>query len=325
MLQAIGKYRWTICGLLFFATTVNYLDRQVLSLLQPYLSDPSVFNWSNTDYANITSVFQLVYAISLLVAGRIVDKMGTKKGYAWSIVIWSLAAIIHAVAIPIGKTLSSVLGWIGIAGVAASILGFMFSRAVLAFGEAGNFPAAVKAAAEYFPKKERSFATGIWNSGTNVGAILAPLTVPWIRINWGWQWAFIIMGLIGFLWLILWMIYYEKPENQKRLSAEELAYINSGDEEITKQETTREKVPWGRLLQYNQTWLFAVGKFMTDGVWWFFLFWLPAYLKAQYGIVDRGVMMPLAVLYTISTVGSVIGGWFPMYFIKKGHSAYDGR
>ena len=325
MLQAIGKYRWTICGLLFFATTVNYLDRQVLSLLQPYLSDPSVFNWSNTDYANITSVFQLVYAISLLVAGRIVDRMGTKKGYAWSIVIWSLAAIIHAVAIPIGKTLSSVLGWIGIAGVAASILGFMFSRAVLAFGEAGNFPAAIKATAEYFPKKERSFATGIWNSGTNIGAILAPLTVPWIRINWGWQWAFIIMGLMGFLWLIFWMIYYEKPEKQKRLSAGEFDYISSGEEEEMKRETNKEKVPWGRLLQYNQTWLFAVGKFMTDGVWWFFLFWLPAYLKAQYGIVDRGVMMPLAVLYTISTIGSVIGGWFPIYFIKKGHSAYDGR
>ena len=325
MLQAIGKYRWTICGLLFFATTVNYLDRQVLSLLQPYLSDPSVFNWSNTDYANITSVFQLVYAISLLVAGRIVDRMGTKKGYAWSIVIWSLAAIIHAVAIPIGKTLSSVLGWIGIAGVAASILGFMFSRAVLAFGEAGNFPAAIKATAEYFPKKERSFSTGIWNSGTNIGAILAPLTVPWIRINWGWQWAFIIMGLMGFLWLIFWMIYYEKPEKQKRLSAGEFDYISSGEEEEMKRETNKEKVPWGRLLQYNQTWLFAVGKFMTDGVWWFFLFWLPAYLKGQYGLVDRGVMMPLAVLYTISTIGSVIGGWFPIYFIKKGHSAYDGR
>ena len=325
MLQAIGKYRWTICGLLFFATTVNYLDRQVLSLLQPYLSDPSVFNWSNTDYANITSVFQFVYAISLLIAGRIVDRMGTKKGYAWAIVIWSLAAIIHALAIPIGETVSSVLGWIGIAGVSASILGFMFSRALLAFGEAGNFPAAVKATAEYFPKKERSFATGIWNSGTNVGAILAPLTVPWIRINWGWQWAFIIMGLIGFLWLILWMIYYENPEKQKRLSAGEFAYISSGEEEVREQETNHEKVSWGRLLQYNQTWLFAVGKFMTDGVWWFFLFWLPSYLKAQYGIVDKGVMMPLAVLYTISTIGSVIGGWFPMYFIKKGDKVYDGR
>jgi len=325
MQQAIGKYRWTICGLLFFATTVNYLDRQVLSLLQPYLSDPSVFNWSNTDYANITSVFQLVYAISLLIAGRIVDRLGTKKGYAWAIIIWSLAAIIHAVAIPIGETLSSVLGWIGIAGVSASILGFMFSRAVLAFGEAGNFPAAIKATAEYFPKKERSFATGIWNSGTNVGAILAPLTVPWIRINWGWQWAFIIMGLIGFLWLIVWMIYYEKPEKQKRLSAGELVYIGSGEEEVRKQETNNEKVAWFRLLQYNQTWLFAVGKFMTDGVWWFFLFWLPAYLKAQYGIVDKGVMMPLAVLYTISTVGSIAGGWFPMYFIKKGDKVYDGR
>ena len=325
MPQAIGTYRWTICALLFFATTVNYLDRQVLSLLQPYLSDPSVFNWSNTDYANITSVFQLGYAVSLLIAGRIIDRMGTKKGYAWAIIIWSLAAIIHAIAIPIGESISSILGWVGIAGFSVSILGFMFSRALLAFGEAGNFPAAIKATAEYFPKKERSFATGIFNSGTNVGAILAPLTVPWIRINWGWQWAFIIMGLIGFVWLVFWMIYYEKPEKQKRLTPEELVYINSGEEEVMPRETNKEKASWGRLLQYNQTWSFAVGKFMTDGVWWFFLFWLPAYLKAQYGIVDKGVMMPLAVLYTISTIGSITGGWFPTYFIKKGQSPYDGR
>ena len=325
MPQAIGKYRWTICALLFFATTVNYLDRQVLSLLQPYLSDPDVFNWSNTDYANITSVFQLGYAISLLIAGRIIDRMGTKKGYAWAIVIWSLAAIIHAAAIPIGESLSSILGWVGLAGFSVSVLGFMFSRALLAFGEAGNFPAAIKATAEYFPKKERSFATGIFNSGTNIGAILAPLTVPWIRINWGWQWAFIIMGLIGFIWLIFWMLYYEKPEKQKRLTAGELAYISSGEEVVVSQEKNKEKVSWGRLLQYNQTWSFAVGKFMTDGVWWFFLFWLPAYLKVQYGIVDKGVMMPLAVLYTIATIGSVTGGWFPIYFIRKGRNAYDGR
>jgi MFS transporter, ACS family, hexuronate transporter len=326
MQQAIGKYRWTICGLLFFATTVNYLDRQVLSLLQPYLSSPEVFNWTNTDYANITAVFQFGYALSLLFAGRIIDKLGTKKGYAWAIIIWSLAAIMHAAAIPIGETMSTVLGWFGIAGFSISVMGFMFSRAILAFGEAGNFPAAIKATAEYFPKKERSFATGIFNSGANVGAILAPLTVPWIRLNWGWAWAFIIMGLIGFLWLIFWLLYYERPEKQKRLSAGELAYISSGEEEAAT-ETTQEvkKVSWVKLLNYRQTWAFTFGKFMTDGVWWFFLFWLPAYLKAQYGIVDRAVMMPLAILYTIAMVGSIMGGWFPMYFIKKGHKVYDGR
>jgi ACS family hexuronate transporter-like MFS transporter len=328
MQQAIGKYRWTICGLLFFATTVNYLDRQVLSLLQPYLSDPAKFNWTNTDYANITAVFQFVYAFSMLFAGRIIDKLGTKRGYALAIIIWSLAAIVHAFAIPIGKSISVVLGWVGIAGFSVSVLGFMFSRALLAFGEAGNFPAAIKATAEYFPKKERSFATGIFNSGSNVGAILAPLTVPWIRIHWGWEWAFIIMGAIGFLWLILWLIIYERPEKQKRLSKAEFDYINGGEEEkevVVAEGTKTEKVSWVRLLGYKQTWAFTFGKFMTDGVWWFFLFWLPAYLKAQYGIVDTAVMIPLAVLYTMAMVGSIGGGWFPMYFIRKGYKVYDGR
>jgi MFS transporter, ACS family, hexuronate transporter len=324
--ETIGKYRWTICALLFFATTVNYLDRQVLSLLQPYLSSPDMFNWTNADYANITSVFQFGYALSMLFAGRIIDKLGTKKGYAWAIIIWSLAAIIHAVAIPIGEGISAILGWFGIAGFSISVLGFMFSRAILAFGEAGNFPAAIKATAEYFPKKERSLSTGIFNSGSNVGAILAPLTVPWIQKNWGWEWAFIIMGLIGFVWLIFWLVYYEKPEKQKRLSAAELAYIKSGEEEIVVQTTEDvKKVSWVKLLGYKQTWAFAFGKFMTDGVWWFFLFWLPAFLKVQYGIVNQAVMIPLATLYTIAMIGSIGGGWFPMYFIKKGYSAYDGR
>jgi ACS family hexuronate transporter-like MFS transporter len=327
MQQAIGKYRWTICGLLFFATTVNYLDRQVLSLLQPYLADPKKFNWTNTDYANITAVFQFVYAFSMLFAGRVIDKLGTKKGYTVAIIVWSLAAIVHAFAIPIGESISSILGWVGIAGFSASVLGFMFSRAVLAIGEAGNFPAAIKATAEYFPKKERSLATGIFNSGANVGAILAPLTVPWIRINWGWEAAFIIMGAIGFLWVFFWLFYYDKPEKQKRLSVEELNYINDNEEEKVAVVTAdpSEKVPWVKLLGYKQTWAFTFGKFMTDGVWWFFLFWLPAYLKVQYNIVDTAVMLPLALVYTMAMVGSIGGGWFPMYFIKKGHKVYDGR
>ncbi len=324
--QTIGKYRWTICTLLFFATTVNYLDRQVLSLLQPYLAEK--FSWTNTDYANITAVFQFVYAFSMLFAGRIIDKLGTKKGYALAIIIWSLAAIVHAVAIPIGESISALLGWAGIAAFSVSVLGFMFSRALLAFGEAGNFPAAIKATAEYFPKKERSFATGIFNSGANVGAILAPLTVPWIKMHWGWEAAFIAMGAIGFIWLIFWMVMYEKPEKQKRMSAAELAYIQSGEEEMETATTAgavEEKVSWIKLLSYKQTWAFTFGKFMTDGVWWFFLFWLPAYLKAQYGIIDDAVMLPLAVLYTLAMVGSVSGGWFPMYFIKKGNKVYDAR
>ena len=319
--QTVGKYRWTICTLLFFATTVNYLDRQVLSLLKPSLEE--IYGWSNTDYANIAAVFQFAYAISMLFAGRIIDKMGTKRGFTWAIIIWSVAAMMHALAVPIGQGVATILGWIGIVTVPVSVLGFMISRALLGFGESGNFPAAIKATAEYFPKKERSFATGIFNSGSNVGAILAPLTVPWIAANWGWQSAFLIIGAIGFLWLFFWLAYYEKPEQQKRLSEAELTYINSdGEEKIT---ASSEKVSWFKLLGYKQTWAFTVGKFMTDGVWWFFLFWLPAYLKDQYGIVDTGVMIPLAVLYSMTMFGSIGGGWFPMYFIRKGLLPYDAR
>ena len=323
--QTIGRYRWTICGLLFFATTVNYLDRQVLSLLQPKLED--LYGWSNSDYANITAIFQFTYAISMLFAGRFIDKLGVKKGYAWAIIVWSLGAILHALAIPIGEGIATVLGFFGITVFSVSVAGFMFGRAVLAIGESGNFPAAIKATAEYFPKKERALATGIFNSGTNVGAILAPLTVPWIYTHWGWEAAFIIVGGIGLLWLIFWFLFYDKPENQKRLSATELAYIQSGEDSVVEVETDikKEKVSWVKLLGYKQTWAFAFGKFMTDGVWWFFLFWLPAYLKAQYGLIGEAVMLPLAVLYTMSMIGSVAGGWFPIYFIRKGYKPYDGR
>ncbi|MBV4355681.1 MFS transporter [Pinibacter aurantiacus] len=322
--QTIGKYRWTICSLLFFATTVNYLDRQVLSLLQPTLAEQ--FGWSNTDYANIASVFQFVYAISMLFAGRIIDKLGTKWGYAWALIIWSIGAIMHAEAIRIGHATSSLFTLIGLGAVPVSIAGFMVSRAVLGFGEAGNFPAAIKATAEYFPKKERSLATGIFNSGSNVGAILAPLTVPWIATNWGWETAFIIIGAIGFLWLLFWFAFYERPEKQKRLTAEELEYINSDKVvETVPQENVKQKISWFKLLGYNQTWAFAVGKFLTDGVWWFFLFWLPAYLKAQYGMTKTEIALPLFVLYSMTMIGSIAGGWFPMYFIKKGYEAYDGR
>ena len=327
MNQAIGKYRWTICALLFFATTINYLDRQVLSLLQPQLAE--LYGWTNTDYANITSAFQFVYAISMLFAGRIIDRMGTKKGYVWAIIIWSIGALLHALAIPIGQGAATILGWVGIVAVPVSIAGFIISRAVLAIGEAGNFPAAIKATAEYFPKKERSFATGIFNSGANVGAVLAPLTVPWIGAHWGWEAAFLIIGAIGFLWLGFWLVFFEKPEKQKRLSAAEYAYITSDkiDDPVVSDPTIKvaDKVSWVKLLGYKQTWAFVFGKFMTDGVWWFFLFWLPAYLKAQYGMTGTVVILPLSVLYTITMIGSVGGGWFPTYFINKGLQPYDAR
>ncbi len=319
--EKIGKYRWTICALLFFATTINYLDRQVLSLLKPALEEK--FGWSNSDYADIAAIFQFTYAISMLFAGRIIDRLGTKKGFTWAIIIWSVGAIVHALAIPIGEGITTVFGWIGLVTLPVSVLGFMFGRAVLAIGESGNFPAAIKATAEYFPKKERSFATGIFNSGANVGAILAPLTVPWIAKHWGWEAAFVIIGAIGFIWLFFWLFYYESPEKQKRLSAAELNYINDELEEQIPE--TKEKVSWTKLLSYKQTWAFVTGKFLTDGVWWFFLFWLPAYLKDQYGLVGTDIMLPLALLYSLTMFGSIGGGWFPMYFIKKGLKPYDAR
>ena len=325
--QAVGKYRWTICALLFFATTVNYLDRQVLSLLAPDLS--TQFGWSNTDYANIASVFQFVYAISMLFAGRFVDKIGTKKAYVIAICIWSTGAIMHAFAEPMGEGIAGISSALGLAVIPVSIAGFMLSRAVLAIGEAGNFPIAIKATAEYFPKKERSFATGIFNSGANVGAILAPISVPLIAGLWGWEAAFIVIGALGFVWVVVWIALYEKPEQQKRLSVQELAYIRSdqGAQALTGTDSgaAAKKVSWFKLLTYRQTWAFAFGKFMTDGVWWFFLFWLPTYLSAQYGMKGQAIVLPLAVLYSMTMIGSIGGGWFPSYFMSRGDAPYDGR
>lgn len=323
--EKIGKFRWTICALLFFATTINYLDRQVLSLLQPLLADE--FGWTNTDYANITAVFQFSYAISMLFAGRLIDKLGTKTGFALALIIWSIAAILHAYAENIGNLMYPIATWLGITTVSVSVLGFMVSRALLGFGESGNFPAAIKATAEYFPKKERSFATGIFNSGSNVGAILAPLTVPWIAYQYGWQFAFWAIGAFGFVWLIFWYFLYELPSKQKRLSVAERAYIESDVDEMSKEDSlpAAEKVAWFKLLGFKQTWSFVFGKFMTDGVWWFFLFWLPAYLKAQYGLTGTDIMLPIAVLYTMTMFGSIGGGYFPTYFINKGYKPYDGR
>ena len=312
--EKIGKYRWTICALLFFATTINYMDRQVLALLKDLLEVE--FNWTDTDYANITTVFQFVYAISMLFAGRFVDWLGTKWGYAWSLIIWSIGAMIHALAKGTG--------------------GFMVARGVLGFGEAGNFPAAIKTTAEYFPKKERALATGIFNSGSNVGAILAPLCVPWMASHWGWQTAFLMVGGIGFLWLIFWFWLYEIPSMQKRLGKKEHEYILSDNDHVVTENTPVEPVKyavpkmkwykeWGKLSTYKQTWSFAFGKFMTDGVWWFFLFWLPAYLKAIYGMTGTTIAFPIAVLYTMTCVGSICGGAFPMYFIRRGYEPYSGR
>jgi len=321
----VGRYRWTICALLFFATTINYLDRQVLSLLAPVLTKE--FGWSNTDYANITATFQFVYAISMLFAGRVIDRMGTKRAYVLAIIVWSLGAIAHAYAIAIGTAVNSVLTTVGLAAVPVSIAGFMVGRAVLALGEAGNFPAAIKATAEYFPKRERSFATGIFNSGANVGAVLAPLSVPLIAEYWGWQAAFIAVGAVGFIWMGLWIWLYDTPERQRRLGKGELAYINSDAPVVSAAAASAAapKASWFKLLGYRQTWAFAFGKFMTDGVWWFFLFWLPKYMSAQYGLSGPDMVVPLAVLYSMTMIGSVGGGWLPTWFLDRGYNIYQGR
>ncbi len=322
--KTTGNFRWTICALLFFATTINYLDRQVLSLLHPILEKE--FGWSYSDYGLITAVFQISYAIFMLFAGRIVDKLGTKKGFSIAIIVWSLGAMLHAYAIEIGEASVNVLGILGISGLSVSVVGFIIARLVLGLGESANFPAAIKATAEYFPKKERALATGIFNSGANVGAILAPLTVPWLAYTYGWQASFIIVGSLGFIWLIFYYIYFEVPQKQKRLSKSELEYITSDTESEVQDESTADiKISWLKLLTFKQTWAFSLGKFMTDGVWWFFLFWLPSYLTGQFGLSGTEITIPLTVLYTMTMIGSVSGGILPMYFIKKGNQPYEGR
>ncbi|MBI5809325.1 MAG: MFS transporter [Ignavibacteriales bacterium] len=299
----IGKYRWTILALVFFATTVNYLDRNVISLLKDdYLE--KIFNWTETDYANIVVAFQVSYAIGMLGVGWFIDKVGTKLGYAISLLVWSLAAIGHAFA---GNT-----------------AGFVVARSVLGISESGNFPAAIKTVAEWFPKKERALATGIFNSGTNVGAIIAPLTVPLIAASFGWEWAFIITGAFGLLWLFFWFIIYEKPETNKKLSKTELEYILS-DKKENNSSNTKEKVSWFKLLTFKQTWAFVIGKFLTDPIWWFYLFWLPSFLNKQYGMTKTDLALPIAVVYTMTTFGSIFGGWLSGYFIGKGWEVYKAR
>lgn len=299
-----GKYRWTICGLVFFATTVNYLDRAVISLLKSTLEKD--FAWTESDYANIVVAFQLCYAIGLLGAGRLIDRLGTRMGYALATTLWSLAAMGH--------------------GAVRSTAGFMVARGVLGITEAGNFPAAIKTIAEWFPKHERALATGILNSGTNIGALLAPLTVPFIAEQWGWRWAFILTGLTGFVWLVLWLIYYEIPSRQKRLSGEELLYIRKDPGDASEALPGALRIhTWRELLKRKQTWAFSLGKFLTDPVWWFYLFWLPDFLGKQYGLTRTAIALPVTVAYTLATAGSIFGGWLPMYLIRKGWTVQRSR
>ncbi|MDQ6845864.1 MAG: MFS transporter [Bacteroidota bacterium] len=306
MQKTMGRYRWTICSLLFFATTINYLDRSVISLLKPYLEIQ--FKWAESDYADIVIAFQLSYALGMIFVGRFIDRVGTKLGYALSTLAWSLAAMGHA--------------------LAQSTIGFGIARAALGVSEAGNFPAAIKTTSEWFPKKERAYATGIFNSGSNIGAIVAPLTVPLIAEKMGWQWAFILTGAIGFIWLALWVFIYEIPAKNKRLSKTEFDYINSDMDEPKEPAATEDKAPqvsWFKLLSFRQTWAFVIGKFLTDPVWWFYLFWLPAFLQAQYGVTGTEMALPVALVYTMSCFGSIGGGWLPLYLIKKGWPVFRAR
>ncbi|MCX6215030.1 MFS transporter [Spirosoma sp.] len=304
MNKPLGNYRWTIVALLFFATTINYLDRQVVGLLKPTLEKE--FNWSELDYSRIVQVFSAAYAIGLLVFGRFIDRIGTKTGYSIAIIFWSIAAMAHA--------------------LATSTMGFIFARIGLGLGEAGNFPAAIKTVAEWFPKKERALATGIFNSGANIGAVVAPILVPWILGIYGWQMAFIVTGAVGFIWLVFWYVSYEIPAKQAKLSKEEFDYIHS-DNETTPDDIADHGKPvsWSKLLSVRQTWAFVFGKMLTDPIWWFFLFWLQDYFSTTFHLDTKKPNLYLAVLYTLVSIGSIGGGYLSSALIGRGWSVWKAR
>ncbi len=294
-----NNYRWVICALLFFATTINYIDRQILSLLKPILDDQ--MGWTNAEFGLVNSAFQGAYAIGLVIFGWLIDRYGTKIGYAISIAGWSLAAMAHA--------------------LVGSVGGFAVARSFLGISEGGNFPSTIKAVALWFPKKERALATSLFNSGANVGPIIAPAIVPWIALTWGWQMAFIVAGLAGLCWLFLWIPFYNEPEKSVRLSRAELAYIQSDRDE----QGARVKVPWRRLLVYRQTWAFIVAKFITDPIWWFFLIWLPDFFKQTRGLDIRTSWVHLVAIYSIVTVLSIVGGWVTGFLAKRGWTVTRAR
>jgi MFS transporter, ACS family, hexuronate transporter len=289
-LDKIGRYRWVICALLFFATTVNYVDRSVLGVLAPTLR--TEIGWNNQEYGNIAAAFTLAYAIGFLFAGWLIDKIGTKIGYTIYLAVWSVAAAAH--------------------GLAHSVSGFRLARFGLGIGESGNFPAAIKTVAEWFPKKERALATGIFNAGTNVGAVVAPAVVPWITLQWGWQAAFVITGIVGLVWIVFWWPIYQKPSQHPRLSKSELAHIESDPPD------PEAKISWWSLLLHRQTWAFSVGKFMIDAIWWFYLFWFPLFMKDRFDVNLSGIALPMITVYLLADVGSVAGGWLSSSLIGKG-------
>src|SRR6476661_7494923 len=313
----VGRFRWTICGLLFLAATINYVDRQVIGILKPTLQ--TEFGWSEIDYSDIVFAFQFAYAIGLLVSGRLMDRFGTRLGFAIVIVVWSLAAMAHAEAALFGPAVAAVLGLVGLA-YSGSVAGFIAARFALGIGEAGNFPAAIKTVAEWFPKKERAFATGLFNAGSNVGAIVAPLTVPWIALHLGWRWAFILTGVIGFAWLVFWLPIYKRPEQHPKVSKAELDHIQSDPPD-----PPALKVPWMSLIPHRQTSAFAIGKYLTDPVWWFYLYWIPNFFRDNHGLDLTTIGPPLIAIYLIADIGSIGGGWLSSTFIKRGWSINRSR
>ncbi|MDR3219784.1 MAG: MFS transporter [Dysgonamonadaceae bacterium] len=341
--EKMTNYRWMICAMLFFATTVNYLDRQVLSLTWPGFIGPE-FGWTNVHYGNITAWFSILYAVSMLFAGRLVDWLDTKKGFLWAIGIWSFGACLHAfcgiatAGVTSGTwTLSfegakNLIQTVGDTGkvINISVMFFIFSRFVLALGEAGNFPAAIKATAEYFPKKDRAFSTSIFNSGATIGAMVAPVCILYIAEAWGWESSFLIIGVLGFIWMGFWVFVYKKPEVHPKVNKLELAYIQQDKDSDNSAGDSTEKAQIKKLsfldcFKFKQTWAFAFGKFMTDGVWWFYLFWMPKYLQTVFKLEGTAQVLPLTILYTVVML-SIIGGWLPSYFVgRKGMNPYDGR
>ncbi len=303
-MNAIAKIlgnRWTVCALLLFATTINYIDRQILSLLKPILDEQ--LHWTNAEFGLVNSAFQGAYGISLLGFGWFIDRFGTKIGYTVSIAAWSVAAMGHA--------------------LVGSVGGFFWARVALGLGEGGNFPAAIKTVALWFPKKDRALATTIFNSGTNVGAIVAPAIVPWMAFTWGWQSAFIAAGLAGFVWLFFWIPWFQLPEKMKGLTSQELSLIRS--DEVAGVPESGEKLPWGKLLGYRQTWAFIIPKLITDPVWWFFLIWLPDFFKQTRGLDIKKSWVLLVTIYSIVTVLSIAGGWVTVYLAKMGWSMNRAR
>jgi len=288
--NAAGRYRWRICALLFAGTTLNYMDRQVLGVLAPELQ--RVIGWSELEYSTIVTLFQAAYGIGLLCAGAAIDKLGTRIGYALAITLWSLSAMGHS--------------------LVSTVAGFGIARFFLGLGESGNFPAAIKTVAEWFPRKERSLATGIFNSGSNVGAIVVPLTVPFVTAHWGWRAAFLFTGLFSALWLIAWLRMYRMPSEHPKVSAAELAYIQSDVQEPSA------RIPWRNLLPHRQTWAFLIGKFLTDPIWWFFLSWLPKFFNTQHGLTLTELGPPLVTIYVVADIGSIGGGWLASRLLKRG-------